>query len=132
MTFLSDMQQGLEDTRVRLALRENRCPDCGNWGLLTGLRQDVTREVFCCNPGCRSGFAVVQQSGVGNLTFARLDRAGDHFYPPRVHVLRHGFPFCRFSFSLPGNWPIGHCWVGIEEAADATCPLCRRLATLKR
>lgn len=129
MTFLPDMQHGLEDTRVRFALRENRCPDCGNWGMFTATRDaHNNRTIFCANPACRSGFKVVPLNG----DFAGVERvakAGDQLYPPRVHVLRHGYPLCRFSFSLPGNWPIGHCWVGIEELSDATCPTCRQLAT---
>jgi len=42
-----------------------------------------------------------------------------------VHILRHGYPLCRFSFALPKDWPEGHQWVGVEDAEQATCQGCK-------
>lgn len=44
---------------------------------------------------------------------------------PRIHILYHGFPLCRFSAEVPGKWPTGHKWVDLRERDQATCPACK-------
>lgn len=43
-----------------------------------------------------------------------------------VHVLHHGKPLCGFSAAVPGDWPEGDKWVGLDETNDATCVDCLR------
>jgi hypothetical protein len=43
-----------------------------------------------------------------------------------VHVLYHGFPLCRFTEELPGDWPAGHVWA--STALEANCEMCSRAA----
>jgi hypothetical protein len=31
-----------------------------------------------------------------------------------IHILHGGLPLCRFSTEVPGNWPEGHQWVGLN------------------
>ncbi len=47
---------------------------------------------------------------------------------PRIHVLHRGFPLCRFTREMPGQWPTGELWVHKEDAAQATCETCRARA----
>lgn len=44
-----------------------------------------------------------------------------------VHVLHHGLSLCRFTTDLPGNWPIGHRWTGLDDRAPVNCPGCLRV-----
>lgn len=44
-----------------------------------------------------------------------------------IHILKHGFPICRFTDLAPVYWPTGHIWVSwISSDADhANCSDCR-------
>lgn len=48
-----------------------------------------------------------------------------------IHILHGGFPLCRFSASVPRDWPSGNSWVPIEAEADATCMSCIHAAKPK-
>lgn len=43
---------------------------------------------------------------------------------PAVHVLVFGHAICGLP-GLPGEWPAGSTWVGIDEKERATCAACR-------
>lgn len=48
--------------------------------------------------------------------------------PPKVHILRHGEPMCRFTTDLPKDWPKGVSWVSFEDLellANVDCPDCQ-------
>jgi len=49
-----------------------------------------------------------------------------YFYSAvRVHILEHGFALCRFDSRVPGQWPMGHRWTGIDEPDLANCDACK-------
>jgi hypothetical protein len=73
------------------SIRANRCPDCGNWGFLLGSRGGSTRNIFCANPKCRSGFNVMPRGGQVLFCY-RISKGGEQLYPPLVHVLSAGRP----------------------------------------
>ena len=121
-------------------IRENQCPTCGNWGFLPGPRGGAGQNIFCANPGCRSAYMIAPRH---NIVLAELvGLAPDNYYPPKVHILRHGLPLCNFAGSLtinngppprmvpmtPDMWPIGHSWVGGEDSEQCTCGACRERA----
>jgi hypothetical protein len=41
-----------------------------------------------------------------------------------IHILHGGLPLCLFSREWPRDWPHGHIWVSLAEAAQATCVGC--------
>lgn len=43
---------------------------------------------------------------------------------PVVHILDRGLPLCRFTTDVPGEWPDGHQWVGLDDTEPATCVAC--------
>jgi hypothetical protein len=45
-----------------------------------------------------------------------------------VHILRHGHPLCMFTNLLPGDWPRGHVWISIADAASAGPDVCEECA----
>lgn len=46
-----------------------------------------------------------------------------------VHILCHGTALCSFqSERVPGEWPLGHKWVGLDGLSDASCESCLRSA----
>jgi hypothetical protein len=52
----------------------------------------------------------------------------EHPWPDMLHVLIQGRALCGFSMRVPGEWPKGHMWIGLEEKNLATCPDCKRIA----
>jgi predicted RNA-binding Zn-ribbon protein involved in translation (DUF1610 family) len=112
----------LADDQVRVALTNNRCPDCGNYGLTPGPRGGAGRNLFCANPGCRAGFNVAPLDEPAFIQ--RIDKGRDCYYPPRMHLLGDHGPLCAFLFAQPSEWPIGHAWT--RTPAQATCPDCGR------
>lgn len=42
-----------------------------------------------------------------------------------LHVLRNGFPLCRFTNELPGRWPLDHRWTSWPAEREATCEGCQ-------
>ena len=121
-------------------LREDQCPACKNWGFHGGPRGGAGENIYCANPLCRAAYMVAPRH---NICMAeRIGEAPDNYYPPKVHILRHGMPMCNFAGSLtinngppprivpvtPDAWPRGHCWVGAEDFELATCLACRERA----
>jgi hypothetical protein len=53
----------------------------------------------------------------------RLERVDSYV---AVHVLHHGLSLCSMSkqHGVPGEWPEGNVWVGVEEKDQATCKAC--------
>lgn len=46
-----------------------------------------------------------------------------------VHILCNGTALCSFqSDRVPGKWPPGNKWVGIDDVSDASCESCLRRA----
>jgi hypothetical protein len=43
-----------------------------------------------------------------------------------VHLLHHGRAPCGME-GVPGDWPDGHKWVGLEGLADVTCSVCTKV-----
>lgn len=122
------------------SIRNNKCPACGNFGFIAGPRGGAGQNIYCANPACRVAFMVAPRH---NIAMAEsVGTAPDHYYPPQVHILQHGFPLCNFAGSItlesgppprmipttPDAWPIGHSWVGREDFELATCKACRERA----
>lgn len=61
-----------------------------------------------------------QREQIGEVTPRRLPLTD----APIVHALQYGFALCRFGDTVPGNWPDGHRWVGLDEMENVTCPDC--------
>ena len=135
---MAQQEINLETERILTAIRENRCPDCGNWGFAMGPRGGVGRNIFCAQPTCRSGFNIAPVPGGGAVghkysaafpMFAqRIDRGRDCYYPPQIHILNSGRPLCAFLWEPPSEWPVGHAWVGLDERTHATCSDCKAAA----
>ena len=108
----------------------NQCPDCGNWGFHGGPRGGAAQNIFCANPGCRSGFNVCIAIS-GPVMCQRIGQGGMQFYPPKVHIMRGGFPLCAFTIKPPSVWPLahrGHSFVMMEQRGinkDVTCEQCK-------
>lgn len=121
-------------------IRSNQCPACGNWGFIPGPRGGAGQNIYCANPHCRTAFMVAPRHDIQMAE--RVGEAPDHYYPPQVHILRHGAPLCNFAGAItldngppprivavtPDAWPIGHSWVGQEDFEEATCKACRARA----
>lgn len=45
-----------------------------------------------------------------------------------IHILRHGMPLCMFTSLLPSDWPWGHVWISITDAALAGPNVCAECA----
>lgn len=42
-----------------------------------------------------------------------------------THILHEGKTFCNFGYGMfPGEWPNGHAWTHLHDAATADCPEC--------
>lgn len=122
------------------SIAKNRCPVCSNWGFIEGPRGGAGQNIFCANPTCRSSFNVAPRHKI--VMVHRIGLAPEAFYPPRVHILRHGQPLCGFAgyfwietgpaprtmAKTPSAWPIGHSWVGAEDFELCDCSMCRSAA----
>ena len=123
-----------------LLIRHNQCPACKNFGFIPGPRGGAGQNIYCANPHCRAAFMVAPRHNI--VMAERVGEAADNYYPPQVHILRHGMPLCNFAGSItidngppprivpttPDAWPIGHSWVGVEDFELATCKACRERA----
>lgn len=118
-------------------IRGNQCPTCRNWGFLPGPRGGAGQNIYCANPDCRAAYMVAPRHNIAIVEY--VGEAPDNYYPPKVHILRHGMPLCNFAGTFtvdngppprilaatPDMWPIGHSWVGADELDLATCLVCR-------
>jgi len=113
----------------REALRNNRCPNCGNYGFHDGPRGGLSQNVFCCNPHCRAGFNLGPTINGRLLMAQRINRGRLCYYPPQTHATTEkDRPVCMFTIMPAIEWPRGH-QPGTEESPEITCPDC--LATLQ-
>jgi len=123
------------------AIQANRCPDCGNHGFIGGPRGGAGQNIYCANPQCRAAFMVAPRGRV--MLVQRVGKAQECYYPPQVHILKHGAALCGFmgyrwidegpppelEAVFPSEWPVGHSWIGHNEPlAASTCPQCRKKA----
>lgn len=55
----------------------------------------------------------------------RLERLAEQNYIS-THILHHGLSLCSMSkrHGVPGQWPDGHRWVGLDDKEKATCKAC--------
>jgi|SRR5215831_15855195 len=121
-----EVQEQMKQDEVREALMRNQCPDCGNHGFINGPVGGAARNMFCANPKCRSAFNLTRWQGDAVMV-ERIGKAREGFYAPQVHVFHYGRTACAcFYGQAPVDWPLGHRWVGRDEAELATCPECRK------
>lgn len=47
-----------------------------------------------------------------------------------IHILKHGYPYCKFTTEFPGQWKSPNKWLGftdtetIEKEKDSLCEKC--------